>query len=76
MAGKSKAEAKPTSGRARKDALMVRAREIAAKGMCIGFSAVLMQFDESDRTTLKLFASASDRDEIDRICDGTRIKKR
>lgn len=76
MAGKRKTEAKPLSGRAQKDLLMVRAREIAAKGMCIGFSAVLMQFDEDDRTTLKLYASVSDRDEIDRICDRTRIKKR
>lgn len=76
MAGKRKTEAKPLSGRARKEALMVRAREVAAKGMCIGFSAVLMQFDEDNRTVLKLYATAADRDEIDRICDRTRIKKR
>lgn len=76
MAGKRRTEVKPPSGRARKDVLMVRARELAAKGSYIGFSAVLVKFDDDDRVTLKLYASASDRDEIDRTCDRTRIKKR
>ena len=53
---------------------MVRAREIAAKGGCIGFTAVLIQFEPDERTNLKLYASAEDRDEIDRICDRSRTK--
>ena len=61
--------AKPLSGRARKDQVIVRAREIAVSGSCLNFNAVLAKLKPDDAATLKLWATANDRDEIDRLCD-------
>ena len=54
--------------------LIKRARKIAAKGGYTGFDHVRGEFEESDSLTLRLWATASDRDEIDRICNDARFK--
>src|SRR5262245_15786082 len=61
--------AKP-SGRVRKDALMVTARELAASGICTGWTHLLeiMAVDSADAAALRLWATAHDKDEIDLIC--------
>jgi len=56
--------------------LIKRARKIAVKGAYTGFDHVRQQFDEDDSLTLRLWATASDRDEIDRICNDARLKAR
>ena len=56
--------------------LIKRARKIAAKGAYTGFDQVRQQFDESDSLTLRLWSTANDRDEIDRICNDARLKTR
>lgn len=59
-----------SSGRDRKDALMVKARELAASGVCTGWTHLLdiMASDDEDAAALRLWASAHDKDEIDLIC--------
>jgi hypothetical protein len=56
--------------------LIKRARKIAAKGGYTDFDHVRRQFDENDSLTLRLWATASDRDEIDRLCNDARFKTR
>lgn len=65
---------KLATGRAGKGALMKVAREIAKSGSCIGFKQVcdVMERDDRGGLSLKLWASASDRDEIERLCDEAR----
>ena len=60
----------PLTGRARKEALMVKARELAASGGCTSWSHLLevMARDGEDAAMLRLWASAHDKDEIDLIC--------
>lgn len=58
-----------------KRVLMVRARKIARGGLCLGWNDVLYDVrreDEVGAFTLKLWATAAERDEIDRICGDAR----
>lgn len=66
------------SGRERKDALMVKAREIAAAGNCAGWNHLLemMERDGEDAGTLRLWAGGRDIDEIDLICARRRTSER
>ena len=41
-----------------------------------GFEDVRQTFDATEATTLKLWASARDQAEIDRICNDARLKQR
>jgi hypothetical protein len=59
-----------------KRALVKRARKIAAKGGYTGFDQVREQFEENEALTLRLWATANDRHEIDRICNDARLKAR
>ena len=54
------------TGRARLPAVIERALEIAAN--CLAFGDVLARLERDDALTLKLWASATDRDKIDRAC--------
>jgi hypothetical protein len=63
--------ANPTTGRAALPRLMKQAREVASKGLCLGFKDVCAAMGEEGKT-LRLWASASERDEIDRICSKAR----
>ena len=58
------------SGRERKNQLMIKARELAASGVCTGWTHLLeiMAHDDADVAALRLWASAHDKDEIDLIC--------
>jgi hypothetical protein len=56
--------------------LVKRARKIAAKGSFAGFDDVRTQFDADDAETLKLWATARDRAEVDRICSDAKLKQR
>jgi hypothetical protein len=57
-------------GREGKDALLVRAREIAASGSCAGWLQMLnaMERDGHDTALLRIWATEKDRHEIDRLC--------
>lgn len=50
---------------------MAQAREVAAKGACMGFKDVAQVMGEEGKM-LRLWAGASERDEIDRICGKAR----
>ena len=56
--------------------LVKRARKIAAKGGYAGFDDVRVQFEPDDAETLKLWATARDRAEVDRICSDAKLKQR
>jgi hypothetical protein len=60
-------EPTPTTGRAAVPALMERARDIAKAGSCAGFGHVMRLIGDGG-LTLKLWADATQRDEIDRLC--------
>ena len=53
---------------ARKRELIKRARKIAKIGSYSDFEHVRRQFEEDDALTLKLWASATEREEIDTLC--------
>lgn len=57
-------------GRAGKDALMPRAREIAAAGGCAGWLQVLTAMERAghDTSLMRVWASENDKSEIDRLC--------
>jgi len=55
--------------------LIKRARKIAAKGGFASFDEVRAQFENGDAETLKLWATARDRAEVDRICADARLKR-
>ena len=57
-------------GRAGKDALMPMARELAASGNCHGWMHVLQTMEQNglDTALLRIWASATDKSEIDRLC--------
>ena len=55
---------------------MKHAREIALKRECIGFEDVRARFDRDDALILKLWATARDRDEIDRLCEDGKWARR
>lgn len=57
-------------GRAGKDALMVRAREVASSGSCAGWLQMLsvMEHDGHDTALLRIWATEKDKSEIDRLC--------
>jgi hypothetical protein len=71
---KQSSVARPGGGRAGKDALMPQARKVAAAGSCSGWNDVLdvMRGSGIDTASLSIWASAGDKDEIDRICARTR----
>ncbi|MBI1212746.1 MAG: hypothetical protein GC190_14875 [Alphaproteobacteria bacterium] len=56
--------------------LVKRARKIAAKGGFAGFDEVRGQFEPEDSETLKLWSTARDRAEVDRICSDIKLKQR
>jgi len=64
---KRKPPAAPTTGRAAVPALMERAREIAKGGSCSGFGHMVQMIGDGG-LTLKLWADATQRDQIDRWC--------
>jgi hypothetical protein len=49
---------------------MVKAREFATSGLCTGWPSVLetMEHHGLDTALLRIWASATDRSEIDRMC--------
>ena len=55
--------------------LIKRARKIAAKGGFAGFDDVRGQFEAEEAETLKLWATARDRAEVDRICSDAQLKR-
>jgi hypothetical protein len=61
---------KLAKGRAGKDALMPKARAIASSGACAGWLHVLTAMEHLgfDTVLLRIWATAGDKDEIDRIC--------
>lgn len=72
MAKKKRATTpQPATGRAAVPALMERAREVARKGLCIGFKDVAQALGDDGRL-LRLWAGATERDEIDRLCSKAR----
>jgi hypothetical protein len=66
-----------TKGRAGKDALMPKAREFAASGLCTGWESVLqtMEYHGLDAALLRIWGSATDRNEIDRMCARVRAAR-
>jgi hypothetical protein len=58
------------SGRARKEALMERVREVAAQGQCDGWVMVLeaLERDGADVAPLRIWGTTKDKGEIDRVC--------
>ena len=62
------------TGRAGKEALMPKAREIAARGSCTGWIQVLAQMERAgtDTALMRIWARIGDKDEIDRICTRAR----
>lgn len=75
MTKKRKPPAPPLSGRAAVPALMKRAEEIAKGGSCAGFGH-MVQLIGDDGLTLKLWADATQRDQIDRWCAQARAPYR
>lgn len=63
-----------TTGRAAKDALMPRLRELAAAGGCSGWPDVLqaMEREGQDTAMLRIWATGKDKGEIDRLCQRSR----
>jgi hypothetical protein len=61
---------KVARGRAGKDALMPRARAFAGSGLCTGWLQVLDTLERVgfDTALLRIWATARDKDEIDRLC--------
>lgn len=64
----------PLTGRARKDAVMPRALEIGASGSAMSFKHVC-ELMKDDGAILKLWASATDRDAIERAILKARAAK-
>ena len=58
------------SGRAGKDLLMPRVREVAAAGRCDGWADVLhaLELVDVDVSPLRVWGTARDKAEIDRMC--------
>jgi hypothetical protein len=69
---------KVARGRAGKDALMPKARSIAGSGMCAGWLQVLDTLERVgfDTVLLRIWATARDKDEIDRLCARARAALR
>lgn len=61
---------KVATGRAGKDTLMPKARAVATSGSCAGWIQVLNTLEglSVDTALLRIWATASDKDEIDRLC--------
>ena len=55
---------------------MKQARAIALKGDCMGFEDVRQRFEREPALILKLWATARDRDEIDRLCEDAKWARR
>ena len=67
--------ARPMSTRrALKDKPMVKAREIASSGACLGWNDVVRKFDANQEATFHIWMTARDKGELDRLCDGAREK--
>jgi len=69
---------KAVMGRARKDELMIKARELAASGACTSWGHLLdvMASQGEDVGVLRLWAGARDKDEIDLICARNKTTQR
>lgn len=67
-----------TSGRGAKDALMPALRERAASGAFTGWAQVLEAMERAgeDTAMLRIWATAKDRSEIDRLCGRARGRGR
>lgn len=65
---------KPPSlgGRARKDRIMVEARKVAKAGGCVSFKDVAAKLGD-DGKHLRIWASAADQDELERLCAAARV---
>ena len=61
---------KVVTGRAGKDVLMPRAREIASLGRCDGWMQVLhaLELEDIDVSALRIWGTTKDKSEIDRMC--------
>lgn len=61
---------KVATGRAGKDVLMPKARAVATSGACSGWIQVLNALEGLgvDTALLRIWSTASDKDEIDRLC--------
>ena len=57
-----------------KDQLMVKARDFAKSGSCIGWRDVVRKFEGNDEATLRIWLTVRDMDELDRLCDEAREK--
>lgn len=68
---------KVARGRAGKDALMPKARALAGSGMCTGWLQVLEAMERVglDTALLRIWATARDKDEIDRLCARARVDR-
>jgi len=58
------------SGRAGKDVLMPRVRELAASGQYAGWAEVLhaLELEDIDVSPLRIWGTTKDKSEIDRMC--------
>jgi len=69
------AMARPMSTRrALKDKLMVKAREIASSGSCAGWGDVVRKFEGDEEATFRIWMTARDKDELDRLCEQARTE--
>ena len=61
---------KLVGGRAGKDALMPLVRERAASGQYAGWAEILhaLELEDIDVSTLRIWCTRKDKDEIDRVC--------
>lgn len=62
------------SGRAGKEALMPRMREVAGQGQCDGWVQALeaLEREGADVSSLRIWGTAKDKSEIDRMCTRSR----
>jgi hypothetical protein len=72
---------KLVSGRAGKDALMPRVRELASGGGYAGWAEILhaLELEDIDVSPLRIWGSTKDKSEIDRMCGrgrGSRLGSR
>jgi len=59
-----------------KNKLMLRARAIAISGSCMGWGDVVRKFDANEEATFRIWMTARDKDELDRLCDVARSERK
>lgn len=72
LAAKMRGKALMLTGRQRKDLVMVKAREMAARGGYTGFThlvAAMAMHDEDAADTLRIWAGGNDITSIDMLCE-------